>query len=118
MCDALIRLRDLSEKRVAPACQRLHIVLQEVQGWAALCVSVSLHCPFLLNRTVTRPQYAVCNFKPFEVEACLEYTASAIFQASWLASVTRKELLRFKEFMKWIRYGTCVSHYHNLHLRM
>ncbi|KAI0757002.1 anaphase-promoting complex, cyclosome, subunit 4-domain-containing protein [Daedaleopsis nitida] len=88
MCDTLIRLRDLSEKRVAPACQRLHLLLQDVQGWAAL------------------PQYAVCNFKPADIEACLEYTATAIFQASWLASFARKELLRFKEFMKWIRYET------------
>ena len=32
-----------------------------------------------------------------------------IFQASWLATVARKELLRFKEFMKWIRYGTCAT---------
>ena len=44
MCDALTRLRDLSEKRVAPACQRLHLLLQEVQGWAALYVSVVMHC--------------------------------------------------------------------------
>ena len=36
MCEALLRLRDLSEKRVAPACQRLHLVLQDMQGWAAL----------------------------------------------------------------------------------
>ncbi len=36
MCEALIRLRDLSEKRAAPACQRLHLVLQDMQGWAAL----------------------------------------------------------------------------------
>ncbi|RDX55874.1 hypothetical protein OH76DRAFT_1396221 [Lentinus brumalis] len=86
MCEALIRLRDLSEKRAAPACQRLHLVLQDMQGWAAL------------------PQYARCEIKPAEVEACLELTATAIFQASWLANAARKELLRFKEFMKWIRY--------------
>lgn len=36
MTDALVRIRDLAEKRVAPACQRLHLLLQEVQGWAAL----------------------------------------------------------------------------------
>ncbi|RPD82564.1 hypothetical protein L226DRAFT_451057 [Lentinus tigrinus ALCF2SS1-7] len=88
MCEALIRLRDLSEKRVAPACQRLHLVLQDMQGWAAL------------------PQYAQCKIKPADIEACLELTATAIFQASWLANAARKELLRFKEFMKWIRYET------------
>ena len=36
MVDALAKLRDMSEKRAAPALQRLHLLLQEVQGWAAL----------------------------------------------------------------------------------
>jgi hypothetical protein len=33
MADALVKLRDYSEKRVAPASQALRIVLQEVNGW-------------------------------------------------------------------------------------
>ena len=36
---------------------------------------------------------------------CLEYTATGIIHANWLAATARKELLRFREFMKWIRYG-------------
>ncbi|TBU35229.1 anaphase-promoting complex, cyclosome, subunit 4-domain-containing protein [Dichomitus squalens] len=88
MTDALVRVRDLAEKRVAPACQRLYLLLQEVQGWAAL------------------PQYAVCNLKMAEVESCLDLTAAVIFNSSSLAAASRKELLRFKEFMKWIRYET------------
>lgn len=36
MVEGLTKLRDLAEKRVAPACQRLRLLLQEVQGWAAL----------------------------------------------------------------------------------
>ncbi|KAI0651841.1 anaphase-promoting complex, cyclosome, subunit 4-domain-containing protein [Trametes meyenii] len=84
--DALTRLRDLSEKRVAPGCQRLRLLLQEVQGWAAL------------------PQYAACNFNTAEVEACLDMTARAIVLSAWLAASARKELIRFKEFMKWLRY--------------
>ncbi|KAI1797865.1 anaphase-promoting complex, cyclosome, subunit 4-domain-containing protein [Ganoderma leucocontextum] len=88
MTDALVRLRDLAEKRVAPACQRLHLLLQEVQGWAAL------------------PQYAVCNFKTCDVESCLGLIAAAVFNSSSLAATARKELLRFKEFMKWIRCET------------
>ncbi|KAI8995617.1 anaphase-promoting complex, cyclosome, subunit 4-domain-containing protein [Trametes punicea] len=86
MTEALIRLRDSAEKRVAPACQRLRLLLQEAQGWAAL------------------PQYAVCNFKAQEIEACLDMTARAIVSSAWLAAIARKELLRFKEFMKWLRY--------------
>ncbi|PIL31977.1 hypothetical protein GSI_06681 [Ganoderma sinense ZZ0214-1] len=88
MTDALVRIRDLAEQRVAPACQRLHLLLQEVQGWSAL------------------PQYAVCNLKPSDVEGCLNLTAAAIFNSSSLAATARKELLRFKEFMKWLRYET------------
>jgi anaphase-promoting complex subunit 4 len=34
--EALLKLRDYSSRRVAPACQRVHILLQEVQGWAQL----------------------------------------------------------------------------------
>ena len=36
MTEVLIKLRDLSEKRVIPACQRLHLVLEELQGWSQL----------------------------------------------------------------------------------
>ncbi|KAI0639387.1 anaphase-promoting complex, cyclosome, subunit 4-domain-containing protein [Trametes polyzona] len=86
MVEALTRLRDLAEKRVAPACQRLQLLLQEVRGWAAL------------------PQYDVCNFQAFDLEACLDMTARAIVISAWLAAGARKELIRFKEFMKWLRY--------------
>jgi len=34
--EALIKLRDFAEKRIAPALQRLHVVLEEVQGWSRL----------------------------------------------------------------------------------
>ncbi|KAI0655069.1 anaphase-promoting complex, cyclosome, subunit 4-domain-containing protein [Cubamyces menziesii] len=86
MVEALTRLRDFSEKRVAPACQRLRLLLQEVQGWAAL------------------PQYAACNFTVEEIDSCLDMTARAIVSSAWLAATARKELIRFKEFMKWLRY--------------
>jgi anaphase-promoting complex subunit 4 len=36
MTEALVKLRDFSEKKVAPAYQRLHLVLEELQGWAKL----------------------------------------------------------------------------------
>lgn len=34
--EALSKLRDYSEQRMAPACQRLHIVLEELLGWSQL----------------------------------------------------------------------------------
>ena len=36
LTEALVQLRDFSEKRLAPACQRLHLVLEELQGWSHL----------------------------------------------------------------------------------
>ncbi|KAF7306941.1 DEAD-domain-containing protein [Mycena indigotica] len=63
MTEALTKLRDYSEKRVAPACQRLHLVLEEALGWSML----------------------------------------AIFIATWLAAIARRELFRFKEFITWLR---------------
>jgi anaphase-promoting complex subunit 4 len=41
-----------------------------------------------------------------DIEICLDLTGRAIFIASWLAAVTRRELARFKEFITWIRAGT------------
>ncbi|KAH9849773.1 anaphase-promoting complex, cyclosome, subunit 4-domain-containing protein [Lenzites betulinus] len=86
MTEALTSLRDLAEKRVAPACQRLRLLLQEVQGWASL------------------PQYEVCNLRNRDIEGCLDMTGRAIILCAWLAAGARKELVRFKEFMKWVRF--------------
>ncbi|KAG6857580.1 hypothetical protein H0H87_000179 [Tephrocybe sp. NHM501043] len=52
MSEALVKLRDYSEKRVAPACQRLHIVLEELQGWAQLCHGQLYWLPGSLPRHV------------------------------------------------------------------
>ncbi|KAJ7071011.1 anaphase-promoting complex, cyclosome, subunit 4-domain-containing protein, partial [Mycena amicta] len=85
MTEALVKLRDFSEKRVAPACQRLHLVLEEVLGWSSL------------------PQYAPFQLQTAEVKTCLELAGRAIFIATWLAAIARRELLRFKEFITWLR---------------
>jgi anaphase-promoting complex subunit 4 len=34
--EALVKIRDFSELRVAPACQRLHLLLEEILGWSHL----------------------------------------------------------------------------------
>ena len=60
MADALIKLRDHTDKRLVPAFQRLHLVLEELNGWQsmyAFCTStkddlfnlcfLDLHSPFL-----------------------------------------------------------------------
>ncbi|KAF7320323.1 DEAD-domain-containing protein [Mycena kentingensis (nom. inval.)] len=85
MTEALVKLRDYSEKRIAPACQRLHLVLEEVVGWSLL------------------PQYAPFQLDPSDVKECLAMSGRAIFLATWLAAVARRELARFREFITWLR---------------
>ncbi|KAK7064216.1 DEAD-domain-containing protein [Favolaschia claudopus] len=89
--EAIAKLRDFSEKRVAPACQRLHLILEEVLGWSLL------------------PQYATFRLVTRDIEVCLNLTGRAIFIASWLAAVARRELSRFKEFITWIRSETAAN---------
>ncbi|KAJ6604670.1 anaphase-promoting complex, cyclosome, subunit 4-domain-containing protein [Mycena vulgaris] len=100
--EAIVKLRDFSEKRVAPACQRLHLILEEVLGWSHL------------------PQYAAFQLVTKDIETCIDLTGRAIFIASWLAAVARRELSRFKEFIMWLRAETTAvnppSDYHS-HLR-
>ncbi|KAJ6610891.1 anaphase-promoting complex, cyclosome, subunit 4-domain-containing protein [Mycena sp. CBHHK59/15] len=89
--EAIVKLRDFSEKRVAPACQRLHLVLEEVLGWSLL------------------PQYASFELVTKDLRTCIDLAGRAIFIASWLASVARRELSRFKEFIIWLRAETIAA---------
>ncbi|KAJ6519839.1 anaphase-promoting complex, cyclosome, subunit 4-domain-containing protein [Mycena sanguinolenta] len=95
--EAIIKLRDFSEKRVAPACQRLHLILEEVLGWSLL------------------PQYASFQLVTQDIEICIDLTGRAIFIASWLAAVARRELSRFKEFLTWIRAETAANTQPDIH---
>lgn len=88
MVESLIKLRDYAEKRVAPACQRVHLLLEEVAGWSQLS------------------QYENCKLNISQINGCLDLASRTIVLASWLAATTRKELVRFKEFMKWLKYET------------
>ncbi|KAF9015181.1 anaphase-promoting complex, cyclosome, subunit 4-domain-containing protein [Cyathus striatus] len=91
MTEALTKLRDYSEKRVSPACQRLHLVLEELRGWALL-----------------PQQYREFELSRHELDTCLDFTSKAIIIASWLASVARRELSRFREFISWLRFESSV----------
>ncbi|PCH33624.1 hypothetical protein WOLCODRAFT_93867 [Wolfiporia cocos MD-104 SS10] len=88
MIEALIKLRDSAEKRVALACQRIHVLMEEMLGWASL------------------PQYEFCGIDVSQVNSCLDLASRAIVIAAWLAATARKEMLRFAEFTSWIRYET------------
>ncbi|GJF00486.1 anaphase-promoting complex subunit 4 [Phanerochaete sordida] len=93
--DALFKFRDYAQRRVVPAFQRIHILLQEVQGWAQL------------------PQYRHCRMSLEEVNIALDLAARGIICATWLASTARLELRRFREFMAWVKYES--SRATNLH---
>ncbi|KIY71613.1 hypothetical protein CYLTODRAFT_418678 [Cylindrobasidium torrendii FP15055 ss-10] len=88
--DALLQLRDWSEKRMAPACQRLHLILEELLGWS------ELH------------EYEAFRLQRQELENSLELTSRTIILTGWLASVARREYGRFREFMTWVKYETEV----------
>ncbi|KAF8641031.1 hypothetical protein AX17_000676 [Amanita inopinata Kibby_2008] len=90
MAETLVKLRDFSEKRVAPACQRLHLVLEELHGWSQL------------------PQYNPFGLSIEDLITCLDLTGRAVVIASWLAAVARRELSRFREFVSWLRFETSV----------
>ncbi|KAJ3554550.1 hypothetical protein NM688_g3049 [Phlebia brevispora] len=63
--EALIKLRDYANRRIVPACHRLHVFLQEVQGWSQL------------------PQFALCKFHPTEVQTCLDLIGPSTDTAVW-----------------------------------
>ncbi|CAK5280536.1 unnamed protein product [Mycena citricolor] len=85
MTEALVKLRDFSEKRLAPALQRLHLVLEEVHGWSLL------------------PRFASFQLSTPAIEACILQAGRAVFISSWLAAIARQELRRFREFLVWLR---------------
>ncbi|KAI0286967.1 anaphase-promoting complex, cyclosome, subunit 4-domain-containing protein [Russula aff. rugulosa BPL654] len=85
--EALVKLRDFSELRVAPACQRLHLLLEEILGWSQLPGT-----------------YAACGLNKDDISRAMMMTSRAICSASWLSAAARRELSRFKEFMKWLRF--------------
>ncbi|GLB36171.1 putative DEAD-domain-containing protein [Lyophyllum shimeji] len=91
MTEALVKLRDYSEKRIAPACQRLHLVLEEIQGWAQL------------------PRFAFYELSLPDIKVCIDLTGRTIILAAWLAAIARRELARFREFINWLRFETSAA---------
>ncbi|KAG2023470.1 hypothetical protein CC2G_001122 [Coprinopsis cinerea AmutBmut pab1-1] len=86
MSDALTKLRDYSEKRLAPALQRVHLVLEELQGWATM----SRFSDFQLDSK--------------EIADSIRAAGRGIVLATWLAAAVRREHFRFKEFIIWLRF--------------
>ncbi|KAF8973944.1 anaphase-promoting complex, cyclosome, subunit 4-domain-containing protein [Flammula alnicola] len=84
--EALVKLRDSAEKQIAPALQRLHLVLDEIQGWSKL------------------PQFALFELPPEDIVICLDLASRGIVIANWLAATSRTELSRFREFISWLRF--------------
>ncbi|KAF8203639.1 anaphase-promoting complex, cyclosome, subunit 4-domain-containing protein [Pholiota molesta] len=86
--EGLIKLRDSAEKRVAPALQRLHLVLDEILGWSKL----QQFTPFELSAE--------------EITKCLDLASNGILIANWLAATCRTEMSRFREFISWLQVNT------------
>ena len=109
--DTLLKIRDYSSKRVAPALQRLSVLLQEVQGWAMLYVPI-VQLPKSLLIALRSPQYALCDLDSTEIKAAIELVERGIVCANWLASASRRELLHFREFIEWLKYGARSTYSH------
>ncbi|KAF8078603.1 anaphase-promoting complex, cyclosome, subunit 4-domain-containing protein [Lyophyllum atratum] len=91
MTEALAKLRDYSEKRVAPACQRLYLILEELQGWSQL------------------PQFTFFELSVSDINSCLDLISRTIVLAAWLAATARRDLFRFREFISWLRFETSAA---------
>ncbi|KAH9175287.1 anaphase-promoting complex, cyclosome, subunit 4-domain-containing protein [Lactarius sanguifluus] len=74
------------ESTVAEAL-RLHLLLEEILGWSRL-----------------PRMYGACELNEDDIIEAMTMTSLAIFSASWLSAAARRELSRFKEFMKWLRF--------------
>ncbi|KAF5355856.1 hypothetical protein D9756_003780 [Leucocoprinus leucothites] len=86
MTESLGKLRDYTEKRLAPALQRLHLILEEVQGWSLL------------------PQYRIFELSFDDISSTLDSATRGVTCASWLSVIARKEFTRFREFISWLRF--------------
>lgn len=60
---------------------------------------------FLTPHSFPRPPYASFELSLEDATKCVDHVKRAIVMASWLAAVSRRELVRFKEFILWLRYG-------------
>ena len=61
--------------------------------------------PRTSDRWSPSPQYGVFELAGEEIKTCIALTSNAIVIASWLASMARRELTRFREFIKWLSFG-------------
>ncbi|KAJ3575641.1 hypothetical protein NP233_g977 [Leucocoprinus birnbaumii] len=86
MTEALGKLRDYTEKQLAPALQRLHLILEEIQGWSLL------------------PQYRIFELSFDDISSTLDSATRGVTCASWLSVMARKEFTRFREFISWLRF--------------
>ncbi|KAH8102650.1 anaphase-promoting complex, cyclosome, subunit 4-domain-containing protein [Cristinia sonorae] len=89
--EALVRIRDYSEKLLTPAAERLYILTTEVRGWAAL----SQHDHFELSMN--------------DITHIIIGLSRALLCTAWLAAAARTEFARYIEFITWVRYETARS---------
>ncbi|TFY69760.1 hypothetical protein EVJ58_g217 [Rhodofomes roseus] len=50
--------------------------------------------------------YQLCGINTAQVTACMDLAGRAVLLAGWLAATARRELVRFTEYMFWLRYET------------
>jgi anaphase-promoting complex subunit 4 len=81
-----------------------------VGGDLGLVAAVSFPCT-ITSRSPSSPSlirprmYGVCELKKDDITQAMTMAGRAIFSASWLSAAARRELSRFREFMRWLRFG-------------
>jgi anaphase-promoting complex subunit 4 len=109
--EALIKLRDYAEKRLAPALQRLILVLEETLIPARFnlyaCVKIFLGWKSLSNNRPNH-KFVVGESNMLAAQSAILLASQGVFLAGWLAAVARRELFRFEEFISWIKWGTQI----------
>ncbi|KAF8898719.1 anaphase-promoting complex, cyclosome, subunit 4-domain-containing protein, partial [Infundibulicybe gibba] len=89
--EALVKLRDFAEKRVAPACQRLHIVLEEIQGCSQLrAIVIASWLPAVARRELFR-------FREFI--AWLRFETTALNSSSETNISSRHDILEVNNYL-------------------
>jgi hypothetical protein len=112
-------LEEYGERKVAPVCERIVILLEEVLGWSlwyertALTASTPLLSLLLPTLTplyspmlAKRPQrYKAFKLDEEEIRLAIKQTLKMIEYCEWLAKEADDETLKYNEFTRWFRSG-------------
>jgi anaphase-promoting complex subunit 4 len=102
--EAICKFRDDAERHITPACQRIHLILEDVYGIASMYVVAPPSRARRLMESV-RSEWGPLKLDASAVHSCLELVNRVLVVSNWLAACARREVSRVKHFISWLRYG-------------